>query len=140
MKKANKFFGMIFAALTTLSLFLPIFKATFTDGESMTLLLRVYDLYEFSTWGLVAMLCPLVVAVFVLIKLDYKIKRLLVVCTCILGCVGAFEGFFAMSQWVYANATGSVEMLGGLIYFMTFFVCTCVFWFVFCMKTKNENQ
>lgn len=78
MGKITKLLGIIFAVLTLLSLTAPLYKTNFTDGESMTLLLHGFDLYEFSAWGVVTALIPLLLIGIMFTKFSDKIKSALI--------------------------------------------------------------
>lgn len=138
MKKTTKIFGVIFATLTALSLFLPIYKATFTDGESMTLLLRGYELYEFSAWGVVTMLAPLILIATMFTKFSKKTKCAMVVCAFVLGNISVHIANTSMRDWLYSNATGMVFPYDGLIFYSVFLLCALVFCFVDCIKKKPD--
>ena len=109
MKKTAKIIGIIFAVLTTLSLFLPIYKASFTDGESMTLLIRGYDLYEFSPWGIVTILVPFVLIATMFTRFGKKIKCAIVMCIFVLGNISVHIANISVRDWLYSNATGMVR-------------------------------
>lgn len=138
MKKITKILGIFFAVLTALSMFFPIYKTTFTDGESMTLLLHGYDLYEFSGWGVLAMMVPILIIGIMFAKFDDKIRSALIMSMFVLGNVSVQNAKIAMQEWVYSEATEMVYSYGGLIFYSFLLLCSSVFCYIGCVK-KNSN-
>ena len=139
-KKITKIIGIIFAVLAAVSLAFPIYETTFTDGESMTLLLRGYDLYEFSAWGVVTILIPLLIVGIMLAKFDDRIKSALIMGTFIFGNVSVHSAKNAMREWIYGEATDMVYPFTGLFFYVVFLFCSSAFCYVYCiMKTSGSK-
>ena len=133
-KKITKIIAIIFAVLAAVSLTFPIYETTFTDGESMTLLLRGYDLYEFSAWGVLAILLPLLIVCIMFSKFNDRIKSALILGTFVLGSISVQISNTAMRDWIYGEATGTVQHFGGLVTYVSFYFCAFVFCFIYCLR------
>ena len=142
--KIIKPFGVIFALLTSLSLLFPLYKATFNDGESMTVILRGYDLSEFSIWGVAVMFVPIVLIVAMLLKLKEKVKTVIVVSAFALGNASVYVANDSMYEWLCNNVTGTVNSFNGLNFYVAFLLCASVFCFMCCIdkkcNSKTENK
>jgi len=55
-RKTFKYFSMVLSVFSLITLWFPVFSTRITDGESWNMVVRGYNLAEFSPWGSVVLL------------------------------------------------------------------------------------
>lgn len=128
MKKIIKYSGITFALLSLLSLSSPMFSTRITDGEACNLIVKGYNLVEFSPWGGIVLLTPLVLLGLMLSKLKSDIKAIGLLGLLILDGVALCGATSAAYSWITDIATGFVKPhMGHLIYALLLFLAMVCF-------------
>lgn len=123
--RIRKFFSIlaIMLSLTAIaSLFLPIYSNNLTDGEACNLIVKGYNLIEFSPWGGVVVVAPFVLLGLMLSKLNDTIKTIALLCLFTLNGVALCGSTSAAYKWICDASTGFVQPhMNHLIYVLLFF-------------------
>jgi uncharacterized membrane protein len=140
MKKIVKYSGIAFALLSLLSLSLPVFSTRITDGEACGLVVKGYNLVEFSPWGGIVLLAPLVLLGLMLSKLKNTTKTVGLIILFALNGVALCASTSAAYKWMYDVSTEFVEphMYHVIYAFLLFVAMVCFFAWCNCsLKTKS---
>ena len=123
--KILKIAGIILSVLTLYSLALPIYSTYI----SCDIVVRGYNLVEFSPWGGVVVLAPLVLLGLTLSKLRNTTKTVGLIGLLVLNGVALCGSTYVAHTWMCDIATGYVEPhMSHLIYALLFTVATACFW------------
>lgn len=137
MKKIVKYSGIAFALLSLLSLSLPVFSTQITDGEACDLMVKGYNLVEFSPWGGIVLLTPLVLLGLMLSKLKNATKTVGLIILFVLNGVALCASTSAAYKWMCDVSTGFVEPhMYHVIYALLLFVAMVCF-FMWCNCSLN---
>ena len=129
MRSLMKYGGIVLAVLSLLTLGLPLFSTTLTVGEAGRLVVRGYNLVEFSPWGGVAVVAPLVLLGLALSKLSRPVKTMGLLGLCVLTGFALCGAVAAAQTWVRSTADGFVEPhMSHLFYAALFFFATLCFY------------
>lgn len=137
MKKIVKYSGITFAILSLLTLSLPVFSTRITDGEACDLVVNGYNLVEFSPWGGIVLLAPLLLLGLMLSKLRNTTKTIGLIVLFALNGVALCASTSAAYKWMCDVSTGFVEpYMYHVIYALLLFVAMICF-FVWCNYSLN---
>ena len=137
MKKIVKHIGIVFALLSLLSLFLPMFSTRITDGEFCNLVVKGYSLVEFSPWGGIVVLAPLVLLGLMLSKLRNTAQTVGLIVLFALNGVALCASTSAAYKWMCDVSAGFVEpCMYHVIYALLLFAAMVCF-FVWCNCSLN---
>lgn len=138
-KKITKIAGITLSALALISLALPMYHATIGEGETWIATFRGFDLVELSPWGAVLLLLPLLTSGIICSTLDNKTKTILNMGLFLLGSVSIYSANFAMREWIYAEASGYVQVYGSLIIYAALILSAAILFHLHC-NTKDKNS
>ena len=136
-KKIVKYSGIAFALLSLLSLSLPVYSTRITDGEACELVVKGYNFIEFSPWGGIVLLAPLVLLGLMLSKLRNTTKTAGLIILFALNGVALCASTSAAYKWMCDVSAGFVEPhMYHVIYALLLFVAMlCLF--VWCNCSLN---
>ena len=140
-KKTVKLLGaaMSIAALSTLAL--PIAHTVIGYVESMDLTLRDINLIEFSFWGVLVILAPLLSIGTMYSKLCDKEKMIAIMSIFTIGMISLSCAIRAANTWLYDVATGYVQPISNqILYVVFFFAASLLFYFSCRMKTLPDAE
>ena len=129
MKALAKYGGIVLAILSVLSLGLPLFSTTLATGEAGRLVVRGYNLVEFSPWGGVAVMVPMVLLGLALSKLNRHVKTMGLLGLCVLTGFALCGAVTAAQTWVRSAADGFVKphMCHWIYALLLFFATLCFY-------------
>ena len=137
MKKIVKYSAIAFALLSLLSLSLPVFSTRITDGEACNLVVKGYNLVEFSPWGGIVLLAPLLLLGLMLSKLRNTTKTVGLIILFTVNGVALYASTSSAYKWMCDISTGFVEShMYHVIYALLLFVAMVCF-FVWCNCSLN---
>ena len=134
MKKINEIVSLIIKIAipillftATLCAFLPLMSAYCGgDGESFTPVLRVINLAEFSAWGTVTVLSPIILAAIYYAELDRNAKTLSLIGIYMFSSVAYVEAVKRAHEWLDQVCTGFVEKYPAMILYPLVIFCVSV--------------
>ena len=131
--------GAISSALALISLALPVFKTVFDGGETWAATFRGINLVEFSPWGIIVLLVPLILSGIGYSKLNDAAKTMLNMSAFLLGLVSLYNAIYAMREWVYSHATGYVYVYGSFIIYAVLLIISAVLFHICCNIKQVTN-
>lgn len=141
--KILRFMSIVLALFSLASLSLPIYSTNITDGEACNLIVKGYNLVEFSPWGGVVILAPVALLGLMLSKLNDTIKMVGLLGLFTFNGVALCGSTSAAYKWICDVSTGFVEPhMNHLVYALLFFVATVCFYIInnVCWgECQNEN-
>ena len=128
-RKWFKYVGIMLSIVSLYSLSLPVYSTYITDGEACDMVIKGYNLVEFSPWGGIVLLTPLALLGLMLSKLKPAIKTIGLFGLLLLDGVALCGASISAYSWITGIATGFVEpCMGHLIYALLFVLATFCFW------------
>ena len=129
LKRILRFLCAFLTLLSLASLSLPIYSTYITDGEACDMVIKGYNLVEFSPWGGIVLLAPFVLLGLMLSKLKSSIKTIGLFGLLLLDGVALCGATSAAYSWITDIATGFVEpRMGHLIYATLLFLLMLCLW------------
>lgn len=129
LEKVMKAVSVLSALLAMATLFGPIYSTYIAEGESCNMIVKGYNLVEFSPWGSVVLLAPLVLVALTLSKLKPTVKAVGTLALLLLTGVALSGSVVAAHTWICGVATGFVEPQGHhLIYALFLLVAVACSW------------
>ena len=110
--KIQKTFNLIATILSLsalLSLSLPLYNTTLLDQESCYMVVKLFNLVEFSPWGGFVLLAPIALLGLMLSKLNNNIKTIGLLILFILTGVALCSSTSAAYEWICNLSTGFVQ-------------------------------
>lgn len=128
-RRIFRFLCAVLALLSLASLSLPIYSTYITEGEACDMVIKGYNLVEFSPWGGIVLLAPFVLLGLMLSKLQSSIKTIGLFGLLLLDGVALCGAVSAAYSWITDIATGFVEpRMGHLIYATLLFLSLLCLW------------
>jgi hypothetical protein len=141
LKKHLKSFGVFLALVSLSSLFLPIFSTLITEGEAWNMVVRGYNMVEFSTWGSVVLMLPIILIGLALSKLKNNTKTVMLFGLILLDGVALYNATAATHKWVLEQATGHVQVQPYYLIYALLLLLACVCVYIECnFLTEDENM
>lgn len=103
-----KRFSVLFNLLSYISLILPIYSTTIDGEEGCELIIKGYNLAEFSVWGNLIFAIPIIILAITYSKQDDKIKNFLLVAMHLFSIVVFYNASKAADIWIRGVADGFV--------------------------------
>ena len=129
LEKVTKAVGVFSALLAMVALFGPIYNTYIAEGEACNIIVKGYNLVEFSPWGSVVLLAPLVLVALMLSKLNPAVKTVGALGLFLLTGVALSGSVASAHTWICGIATGFVEPQGHhLIYALFLIVAVACSW------------
>ena len=129
MKNITRYGGMIFALLALLSLGLPVFSTYISDVESGMVVVCGYNMVEFSPWGSIVVILPLLTIGLALSKMNVRIKTAGLLGLLPVAGVAMHYAVESAHDWINTIATGFVQShMGHLIYALCWLISAICFW------------
>ena len=94
--------------ISYIPLILPIYSTMVDGKEGYELIIRGYNLVEFSSWGSLMFAIPVIVLAITYSNQDCRIKNLLLLATYLLSIVGFYNASIAADKWIRDVANGFV--------------------------------
>ena len=141
-KKFLKFTATLFSMITALSLILPIFSTYITGAEAWNMVVRGYNLIEFSPWGSVVFVAPLILVGLIFSDLKNKVKTVGMLALALVDSFALNASVIATYKWVSEQATGAIELQFGLLIYVIFMLLAEVSFFlsIKCRKGAKINM
>lgn len=143
--KVLRVIGVVLALFSLLCLSFPIFSTNLTDGESWHMGVRGYNMVEFSPWGSMVLIVPILFIGLMLSKLKYSFKTIGIFSLLMMDCFALSSAYSSTYKWVLQEATGYVHLhMNQLFYILALFLsCVCFYfecnYFTEGKKMKIEN-
>ena len=103
-----KRFSVLFILLSYISLILPIYRTTIDGEEGCELIIKGYNLAEFSVWGNLIFAIPIIILAITYSRQDGKIKNLLLVAMYLFSIVVFYNASKSADIWIRGVADGFV--------------------------------
>ena len=94
--------------ISYISLILPVYSTMVDSKEGYELIIRGYNLVEFSVWGSLVLAIPVIVLAITYSNQDCSIKNLLLLATYLLSIAGFYNASIAADKWIRDVANGFV--------------------------------
>lgn len=143
--KVLRVIGVVLALFSLLCLSFPIFSTNLTDGESWHMVVRGYNMVEFSPWGSIVLIVPILFIGLMLSKLKYSFKTIGIFSLLMMDCFALSSAYSSTYKWVLQEATGYVHLhMNQFFYILALFLsCVCFYfecnYFTEGKKMKIEN-
>jgi len=136
-----KRFSVLFNVLSYISLILPIYRTTIDGEGGCELIIKGYNLVEFSVWGSLIFAFPIIILAITYSRQDNKIKNLLLVAMYLFSIVVFYNASKAADIWIRGVADGFVlcrpyQMISFIFVFASMI---CSFMFIN-GDTDNEDE
>lgn len=129
--KILKFMSITLTLFSLASLSLPIYSTHITNGVACNLVIRGYNLVEFSSWGGIVVLAPLVLLGLMLSGLNNNIKTIGLLGLFILDGVALCCSTSAAYKWICEVSTTFVELhMNHLVYALLYFIAMICFYII----------
>ena len=141
-RKVLKVIGVIFAAASILCLFLPIFSTRITEGEAWTMVIKGYNMTEFSPWGSVVLISPLIFIGLLFSKVKNSMKTFVLLILLLIDSYALSNAYSATYKWVLEAATGYVQPHPNhLLYTLALLISSVCIYMVcnYCLGGKKMN-
>lgn len=103
-----KRFSVLFILLSYISLILPIYRTIIDGEEGCELIIKGYNLVEFSVWGNLIFAIPIIILAITYSRQDGKIKNLLLVAMHLFSIVVFYNASKSADIWIRGVADGFV--------------------------------
>lgn len=138
--KVLRVIGVVLALFSLLCLSFPIFSTNITDGESWHMVVKGYNMVEFSPWGSIVLITPVLLVGLMLSKLKYNFKTIGIFSLLMLDCFALSSAYSATYKWVLQQATGYVHLhMNQLFYILALFL-SCVCFYIGCNYFSEGNK
>lgn len=104
----QKFFGGLFGMLSYASLFAPIYSTRIDGEEGYELMVRGFNLAEFSVWGCLLFSIPVLIFAISYSNISKVWKSMLLMALYIFSIIVFYNASIAADTWVREIATGFV--------------------------------
>ena len=143
-RKTFKYFSMVLSVFSLITLWFPVFSARITDGESWNMVVRGYNLAEFSPWGSIVVLMPLVLMarivlltpivliLLVLSKLGNSLKTISLFTLCLIDGFALCDSLSKSYSWMTENTTGHVTVHGYQLIYAVLLLIAIIYLFIDC--------
>lgn len=103
-----KCLGGLFGILSYVSLFAPIYSTRIDGKEGYELIIRGFNLAEFSVWGCLLFSIPVLIIAITYSKLNKSWKSMILMALYIFSIIAFYNASIAADTWVREIATGFV--------------------------------
>ena len=131
-RKSFKYFSIIFSVCALVTLYLPLFSTRITDGESWDMVVRGYNTVDFSAWGSVVLLTPIVLILLIISKLRKNIKTLSILSLCLLDGFALCDSISKTYSWMTENATGYITIHNNHLIYAVLLLIAGIYFFIDC--------
>lgn len=137
---AIKFTGITFAVLSLFSLILPIYSTFIAEGESCNIVVRMYNLVEFSPLGAFVLIAPSALLILMLSKLKSSVKTIGMITLLLLDCMAVYRTISVAHSWINNVATGVVNSNIGCLIYAGFLILEMIFLWISCNHLSHGTQ
>lgn len=141
-KRALKYISVILSVTSLIALILPLFSARVTYGESWDMVIRGYNLIEFSAWGSIVLFVPIVLIGLMLSKLNNSIKNIGMLALFLFDVVALHKASNCAYNWVLQQTSEYVQIhRNQFLYIVLLFVAFVCFYIMcnFVEEGKGMN-
>lgn len=138
--KVLRVIGVVLVLFSLLCLSFPIFSTNLTDGESWHMVVRGYNMVEFSPWGSIVLIAPILLIGLMLSKLKYSFKIIGIFSLLMMDCFALSSAYSSTYKWVLQEATGYVHLhMNQLFYILALFLSFVCF-YIECNYFSEGNK
>lgn len=137
--KLFKNMGVIFSVVSLLSLGLPILSTNITDGEAWNMVVRGYNMIEFSPFGGVVVLTPVLLIGLMLSKLNNNLKTVGILTLLLFDGFATSSAYSATYKWVFEQATGNIKSRQNQIIYFSLLVLAMICFYVDCNFIRGRR-
>ena len=134
-----KLWGTLFAVAALISLAFLAYSTHVTGDNGWKINLTGYSFAEFSPWGCLVILIPIINIGVMFNKLNLKTKLLLNMGLCLLGTVSLYNANVATRNWICDQATGYVRAYGCSIVYGVLLLCSCLCFYFYCNQKRDSE-
>ena len=127
-----KYAGITFAVLSLFSLILPIYSTFIAEGESCNMVIRMYNLVEFSPLGAFVLTAPIALLILMLSKVKSSVKTIGIIVLLLLDCMALYRTISVAHSWINNIATGVVNSNIGCLIYAVFLILEMIFLWISC--------
>lgn len=131
-RKTFKYFSIVLSVFSLITLWFPAFSTRITDGESWNMVVRGYNLAEFSPWGSIVLLTPIVLILLVLSKLGNSLKTISLFTLCLIDGFALCDSLSKSYSWMTENTTGHVTVHGYQLIYAVLLLMAIIYLFIDC--------
>ena len=138
-RKLSRFLVNIVCILVSLMQILPVMSTYLSDGESCTLIIRGYNLMEFSTWGFFPLFAPLLFLVILFGRQEESVKEIELVILFVSNMFCYIHSFNAARSWLYSLSCSLTTFHPGALLIPFVFVMIFAFAKIFELFTHQNS-
>lgn len=136
----NKFLsisGIILSVSALLSLVLPLFSFRILETE---MIIRGYNVVEFSPWGSIVLVAPILLIGLMLSKLKYSFKTIGILSLLILDFFALSDAYSVSYTWALQETTNSVQPHAYHLFYALAFVLSGFCFYMECNYCRKGNK
>ena len=138
-KKVLKCAGICFSLCAMLTLVLPMFSGHVTGVESWNMVIKGYNLIEFSAWGSIVLFVPIVLVGLMLSKLNTSIKNIGMMALLLLDAVALYKSSTSAYNWALQQTSEQVQIHPNQFLYIGLLLVSLACFYVVCNYGKEEK-
>jgi len=131
MKKAHRIVLTLMSAAAAALCVLPIMSAHSGGAESCDLIVRGFNLMEFSAWGSVCLFAPLLIPGILLGSQSRPAQELEIMCLLLGNVVCYSHSFNAARAWLAENSSSLITYYPNMLWYPAAFIAVLIFGRIF---------
>lgn len=132
LKKILNPLAIIFSLAALTTLILPLFSEYITGGESYNMVIKGYNLVEFSPLGSVVLISPILLIGLILSKLKNSFKTVGTMGLLLLDLLALSHSYSAAYNWIIAETGSHPQVHMNQLFYLLFLFAACLCFFVKC--------
>lgn len=139
MKKFLNPLAILFSLAAITTLVLPLFSQYIVGGESYNMVIKCYNLVEFSPLGSVVLISPILLIGLILSKLKNSFKTVGTMGLLLLDLLALSHSYSAAYNWIIAEAGSHPQVHMNQLFYLLFLFAACICFFVKCNYFPKDN-
>ena len=138
MKKAYRIILTLISAAAALLCAFPLMSAYSGGTESCDLIVRGFNLMEFSAWGSVCLFAPLLIPGILLGGQSRAAQEVEIICLLLVNIVCYSHSFNAARAWLAENSTTLITYHPNMLWYPSAFIAVLIFGWLFVRFSIRE--
>ena len=138
MKKAYRIILTLISAAAALLCAFPLMSAYSGGTESCDLIVRGFNLMEFSAWGSVCLFAPLLIPGILLGGQSRAAQEVEIICLLLVNIVCYSHSFNAARAWLAENSTTLITYHPNMLWYPSAFIAVLIFGWIFVRFSIRE--
>ena len=128
----------ISALVTVILCFFPLMSVRCEDGESATFFIRLYNLMEFSPWGLVPLMSMILIPMIIFSIRNNDMKAVMMILLLVGNLVSYVHSMQAAWRWLESVGTSRISYHFGMFLYSIVFML--FFFEMSCLGKRNPDE